>query len=194
MFQQLDLPFLIHIELMYKLLPDRAKERVRREYLLRRLVVLLSAFILILLVFMVSLFPSYIFSKVRQKEVAEGTKNMIGRQEEGKGIWDDWLMNINLKLKVLAPKLDVDRPSTLMTQVIEERVSGIKINSFTWLKSEGRSELSVVGVASNRQALLAFENKLNRSEKFLAVTLPVSNLAKDRDISFELKLIPLVKS
>ena len=187
----LDWPCLIPIEPMYKLLPEKAREKVKYEYLLRRSVVMVGAFVLVLVVAIVGLFPSYILSKALQKEVAERTQTLGLEPEPEAVVWESWLTGIKLKLKLLAPKLDEDRPSTLLAQVIAERGSGIKINSFSWVKGESKSELAVTGVAADRQALLAFENKLNSSKRFSAVTLPVSNLAKDRDISFEFKLSPI---
>lgn len=173
---------------MYKLLPEKTREKVRGEYLLRRSVVMVTALILVLVVAIVGLFPSYILSKALQKEVAERTQALGLEPEPEAVVGESWLAGINLKLKLLAPKLDGDRPSVLLAQVIAEKGGGIKINSFSWVKGEGQSQLAIAGVATDRQALLAFESRLNSSGKFSAVTLPVSNLAKDRDISFELKL------
>lgn len=174
---------------MYKLLPEVAREKVRREYLLRRAVVMVTAFIVVLIVTIVGLFPSYMLSKARQDEARErarliGLAKPSGETEE----LDKWLSQINLKLKTLNPKLDQDRPSLLLTQVIEKKGSGIRITRFNWVKIEGKNELSVSGVARDRQSLLSFESRLNNSQLFSTVALPVSNLAKDRDISFEIKL------
>lgn len=177
---------------MYKLLPEKAREKVRGEYLLRRSVVMVTALVLVLVVAIVGLFPSYVISKALQREVAERTEVLRQEPEPEAVAWETWLSSISLKLKLLDPKLDKDRPSTLLAEVISEKGKGIRINSFRWVNGDGKSELSIMGVAADRQALLAFENKLNSSGRFSAVTLPVSNLAKDRDISFELKLIPIL--
>lgn len=175
---------------MYKLLPEKAREKVRGEYLLRRSVIMVTALILVLVVAIVGLSPSFVISKALQKEVAERTESLTQEPEPDAVAWETWLSSINLKLKLLAPKLDKDRPSALLAQVISERGRGVRINSFRWINGDGKSEVSIRGVAADRQALLAFESRLNSTEKFSAVTLPVSNLAKDRDISFELKLTP----
>jgi hypothetical protein len=175
---------------MYKLLPEKARENVRREYLLRRTVVMLAATILVLVVAMVGLFPSYVLSKAEQKEVLEGVKS-VGLSDFGSAgdDIDTWLTQINLKLKVLSPRLDEDRPSLAILEVISDKKSGVRLTGFNWMKSEGKTALFVTGVAEDRQALLAFETKLNDSGAFSAVTLPVSNLAKDKDINFEIKLV-----
>ncbi len=182
------MPYLTPTALMYKLLPETAREKVRGEYLLRRTVVMVSALILVLVVTMVGLFPSYVLSKARQKEVSEKALFPEPTDSESADDLDKWLADINLKLKVLSPKLDADRPSLLMLEVINVKGSGVRLTGFNWVKMEGSGTLSVTGVAQDRQSLLSFETKLKDSGQFSSVALPVSNLAKDRDINFELKL------
>lgn len=171
---------------MYKLLPEEAKEGVRREYLMRRTVIMLSAFILVLIVSITGLFPSYSISKARQRELGDRVK-AVNAASQGKEL-EAWLSAINLKLKVLSPKLDDDRPASLMALVIKEKGTGVKLANFNWTKSDTGKTFIVSGIASDRQALLLFESKLKALNSFSSVSLPLSNLAKDKDISFEVKL------
>lgn len=169
---------------MYKLLPEMAREKVGREYLLRRTVVMLAALVLVLVVAVVGLLPSYVLSKARQKEIASLS---AGGESPDKSL-ETWVSGLNLRLKTLAPKLDRDRPAEIFADIIKERGSGVKLTDFSWIKSEKGTELSVSGVARDRQALLSFESRLQALGQFTGVSLPVSNLAKDRDIGFEVKL------
>ena len=174
---------------MLKLLTEEEKVKVMREYVLRRAVVIVSALILVVIVGMVGLFPSYILSSAHQNELKERVKVMeelkLVPTEESPQVW---LNELNLKLKLLSPSVDLDRPTEFVVMVLEQRMPGIRITGFKWSKKD--VQLSVSGIASDRQSLLTFENRLNASGKFSEVVLPVSNLAKDRDIAFQVKLSP----
>ena len=56
------------------------------------------------------------------------------------------------------------------------------------LSRDGESvrEISISGTAASRQALADFRNRLREEDGVESVDLPISNLAKDRDIPFEL--------
>ena len=179
---------------MLKLLPEETKGRVMSEYHARRLVVILLALIFVLVVTMVGLLPSYVISHSRQNELNQqlfsslaGVKNTADDMA-----LSDWLKSFNLKLRLLAPKLDTDKPSQILTDILNLRGEGVSVTNLGWSKGGQRDEgetLSLSGIARDRQALLAFESSLEGSHKFSDVSLPVSNLAKDRDISFSIKLV-----
>lgn len=169
---------------MYKLLPEEHKRKVEKEYFWRRLIVILQALIVVTLIGMAGLFPSYILSNMRQKEIGERLKAMgeTVLSEDDKEVIS-WLEEMNLKLKVLSPKLDKEKISPLIENALSAKVGGIRINSLDWTKENSKILLVISGVATDRQALIAFERSLD-SLQIGEVTFPVSNLAKDRNISF----------
>lgn len=174
---------------MYKLLPPTAQEKVKREYLLRRAVTMVAALVLVEIVTLVGLFPSYVLSEARQEEARE--KAALARDSGGVSTQGlrAWIDALNLKLKTLNPKSDTDRPSEDFFRILEQKGAGVRLTGFRWLKANGQTELSVSGVARDRQSLLAWESSLKNSGDFTNVALPVSNLAKDKDIGFEFKLV-----
>ncbi|MDO8565293.1 MAG: hypothetical protein Q7R67_01580 [bacterium] len=176
---------------MYKLLPDEERVRVAAEYSRRRVVVVLLTLILVIIVAMVGLFPSYLLSNARQREVLERGRIMGELDlDEDEAQLQSWLSNLNLKLRALSPALDRDRPSALVEEVVRGKTDGIRITTFGWNKEEKLISLSISGVARDRQALIALENSLNASGHFETVELPISNLARDKDINFQVKLSP----
>lgn len=180
---------------MYKLLPDDERQKVAREYSLRRVAVMLQALALVLVVVIVGLFPSYILSNLRKQEVAERIRvESVGEDAVESRNLRTWLNSLNLKLKVLSPALDQERLSLVLESVLSEKSLGIKLTNFVLSKSSDKVSLSISGTASDRQSLVSFQTRLNASGDFSQVTLPVSNLAKDRNIPFQLKLVPKPKS
>ncbi len=176
---------------MYKLLPEQLREKVAKEYSLRRLNLMLEAGAVVFVIAIGGLFPSYILSRFNLAEASEKMKwSQAFHREKGGESAGQWLSDINLALNTLSPELDKERPSELLLEVIGEKPSGIKLTSFKWSKDGGRLSLNISGVASSRQALLALQDALKKIPSFSSVPLPVSSLAKDKDISFQLKLTP----
>lgn len=177
---------------MFKLLTDESREKVSQEYKTRRLIVIILALILIAVIAIIGLMPSYILSNSREQEATEHLKLTaeIDNQEEGREL-RTWLTDTNKKLVTLAPSLDVDRPSDFIEDVIDLKPVGAKITSFSWSKIKDKVILSVSGTASDRQNLLRFENNIKNSILFSDVTLPISDFANDRDISFQIKFSPI---
>ncbi len=173
---------------MYKLLPPETREKVRSEYLLRRMVVIMVAAAGVLGVGLVGLLPSYVLSEARQREVAQETLANGAKTASSTGESIAWLQGLNLSLKVLNPKLDQEKPSLDLMKVIARKGSGVRFTNITWTVADGTTNLTLSGSAADRQALLTLQSALNGSGEFAAVSLPVSNLAKDRNLPFELKL------
>jgi hypothetical protein len=175
---------------MYKLLTEEPKKKVAREYSLRRALIVVWAVILVTIIGMAGLFPSYILSDARQREVSERLR-ILGELElsEEDQLLKAWLADFNLKLKVLSPRFDNKKPSLLVDKVIATKTPGIRLNSFDWTLENNVETLNVRGVAADRQSLISFEQKLE-AQGLGEVALPVSNLAKDREIDFRVTLTP----
>ena len=174
---------------MFKLLTEEEGQKVRGEYATRRVIVTLYALILVFIVGLIGLLPSYILSNARQHDVLERTRIMdTTGQRGGESELQAWLAKVNLELKVLSPELDTDRPSDFIERILDEKVPGIRLTGFSWIKVKDKVTLSVNGVASDRQVLIVFEDRIKTSGYFSEVTLPLSNLAQDKNIDFQIKL------
>lgn len=175
---------------MFKLLTEEKKVEIEKEYKLRLIIIALWSVIAVIIIGMVSLFPSYILTKARHAEVVERLALMerTSLSAEDQEV-EFWLTQINQKLKFLAPKFDDDRPAAFIEEALKVKVSGIRINSLEWKREDGKEALVLSGTSNDRQSLISFENALNKSGKFGKVSLPISNLAKDKDIDFQVKLM-----
>ncbi|MEX2013478.1 MAG: hypothetical protein WD897_00995 [Parcubacteria group bacterium] len=177
---------------MFKLLTEEGRQRVAHEYARRLAIVMLFALILVAVVGIIGLLPSYVLSNARQNEVLERTRIVGSSVERGdESDLQAWLRETNRKLQALSPALDTDRPSDFIEKILEQKITGVRITGFSWVRTEDKIILSVDGVANNRQSLITFEDRINSSGYFSEVTLPISNLAKDRDINFQIKFSPL---
>ena len=178
---------------MYKLLPEESKKMVEGEYARRRLIVWLGALSIVLVIGLVGALPSYILARARTLEMAERVKTTTLAVEASADdvALTEWLSNTSRQLLVLNPTLDTDRPSQIIITLLSERPSSVRLDFINWSKDDnGKISLTTSGTATDRQGLLFFERALKDSTKFSEVSLPLSNLAKDRNLSFQIKLIP----
>ncbi len=176
---------------MFKLLTEEERYKVRHEYNMRRAIVMLSALIMVLVVGVIGLLPSYVLSNARQNEVLERNRIIsTSKQHDDNSSLEAWLIEINNELEVSSPKLDTDRPSDFIDKVLDQKIGGVRITEFSWIKAKDGVTLAIGGIGRDRQTLIAFENSMNASSHFSTVTLPISNLAKDKDIDFHIKFSP----
>jgi len=177
---------------MFKLLTEEEKVEVKQEYSRRRSATMLMALIFVIVVEIIGLLPSYVLSNARYNEVFERTKILktVSQNKEDKEL-KKRLARLNLALEVLSPDLDIDRPSKYLNEILDERGSGISVTGYSWSKKEGKVLLSLNGIALSRQDLIAFQDTINLSGHFSEVVLPISNLAQDRDISFQIDFSPI---
>lgn len=173
---------------MFKLLTEAERQKVEHEYVRRRAIVMLFVLILILVAGIIGLLPSHVLSNARRNEVLERARVMgsvVPNDDEAD--LQTWLAETNRKLRVLSPTLDTDRPSNFIEKVLDQKMAGLAITGFSWIRAKEKVILLVNGIASDRQALIDFENRINSSGSFSEVTLPISNLAKNKDINFQIK-------
>jgi|SRR3989344_313864 len=176
---------------MFKLLTEEERRKVTRIYVTHRAIVMFSALVLVLVAGITGLLPSYILSNARQHEVLERTRVISSSRQMGDGLsLQAWLVETNRKLEVLSPMLDTDRPSDSFGQILDQKIDGVIITGFSWSRVKGKITLSVDGVARDREVLITFEDRITASGFFSAVALPISNLAKDKNIDFQIKLSP----
>ncbi len=173
---------------MLELLTEKEKDKMRHEYVLRRGVVILSALILVLVIGIVGFLPAYILSNVRENEASEWVRIINSLSLKKNEIeFQTQLLETKRRLTALSPKLDVDRPSNFIKKTLDQKISGVRVINLSWVKTNKKTDLSVSGVASNRQALVTFRDQLDSSGYFSGVTLPISDLAKDKNINFQIK-------
>lgn len=175
---------------MFRLLTEKKGKEIRHEYNKRRAGVMLFGLIIISVVGIVGMMPSYVLSHIRLEEVSRRTEVILGGLRGDEAELRDWLAETNKRLKTLSPALDKDRPSEWFEKVIDKRPAGVTITSLSWSKDRDKVALTINGIARDRQSLVEFEERISSSGNFSEVSLPISNFAKDRDIDFQMKFSP----
>jgi len=171
---------------MINLLPQYAKKQIVIEYWLRVLTIWLILLSIVAVVGMAIMFPVYVLIKTQTDIYRESANAAIQKIAVYENVSAD-LVQSSLQARII---LDTSREATL-TQYIslfgaletESLVlSGFLINR----DKNGVGNVQLTGTALNRQALADFRDQLLALEEVEKVDFPISNLAKDKDISFDM--------
>ena len=186
---------------MPNLLPSEEKKRVRREYALRRMIMIVILLGVTGIVTVIALFPSYVLVQQRFQEV-ESTLTGLKKQVD-----TDTSQRITKQLTRTNSLLETLSPSSnhvplyvfirrLVTNVPDRvTITGITYERSTTADQDGGDEgtvkvvMTVTGTAANRTTLTDFKAQIEAMEMFNDVALPVSSIAQREDIPFTMELI-----
>lgn len=175
---------------MRNLLPEQNKKIIRREYFMR---VLSIAFIFLFLTALLSstfLLPAFFLSIEKEKSVRESaeivSKSVKFREQNST---DFLLEEAERKLELLSSKNGGILVQDIVMKIVDEKPYGVSIYGISYMElTEGRSRITLTGVAGEREDMLSFRKYLERDGLFSSVRLPVSNFAKDKDIKFSIEI------
>ncbi|PIP86648.1 hypothetical protein COV42_00155 [Candidatus Campbellbacteria bacterium CG11_big_fil_rev_8_21_14_0_20_44_21] len=174
---------------MPNLLPQNNKKKIREEYLLRLLALVLVFSFITFLLASVFFLPSYFLSKNKAGLASEKIsflKSYVEKTQKS-GLSED-VISTNLKIKTLSFPEKIKFHLSIRS-ILDKKAAPIRITSLV-LRSinDEKKSLFVGGIASDRDSLIDFTESLKTINDFSAVNLPVSNLAKNKDIDFNIEL------
>ena len=176
---------------MFNLLPDILKNKVKVAYHSRLFITILVFFIFIQISFLIFLFPSWLASIYKEKEmIAQREEQANSPLTKDANPIASVIKNTNDRLKILNTVMRYPEVLPLFNSIIENKTPSISITTIDYFStSQSASSISISGVSSTRESLVSFSNKLKESKLFKLVDLPVSNFTKDKNIVFSMNLI-----
>jgi len=175
---------------MRNLLLGEDKKAIRREYLLRLAIIALSFVFVTVLFAGILLLPSYFISDSKErtaKERHEIIEQSIAAREGEASL--SLLSDANQKLALLTPQSKAISLERIIDTVVSSLPRGVTVTKFFYTYDSGKGgELSIAGKAETREDLLAFQSTLRGEPLFETVTLPISNLAADKDIAYSMAI------
>ena len=176
---------------MLNLLPEKQKKIVVTQYWLRVSITVLFSLIIVLLIAIAFLAPTFIYSKDRtvqleeQSLILENEARESGRIELSEDL-KRWQMLVKL-LDASVEKINIAETESIIK---EKQTLSISIDGLEFYRRENDdkevSEIKISGIAKDRQSLFEFQNRLKEVEVFESVELPVSNFAANINIDFML--------
>jgi len=171
---------------MFNLLPPEQKKSIRREYHLRLATVVFSFLSFTGLVLLAFLLPSFFKINISYSDLARQKNQLEEKTPELKDVemLTKTVSETMKKLRILETGLDNAALSVVIEKIISIQPSGLEIKNLSFSLKEQESKVKLTGQANTRNLLLDFVKKLGEDELFSSVDLPVSDLAKDREVKF----------
>jgi hypothetical protein len=174
---------------MHNLLSEKDKKIVHREYMLRVAAVTLILLLIAILISGAFLAPSYFIAVSKEKTAlknADIVEKLIELREK------DISVSALSETKDAINLLSINRNHAPLKSVIETIINGkplgISIRSLFYEVKGDKNIITINGVSSKRENLLAFKKRLENENLFQSVVLPISNLASDEDIRFSINI------
>lgn len=174
---------------MINLLPPNAREQVRIEYWVRVCSVWIFLIGLAFIIISILLVPSLILVQ-SQLTVYDGVYQNANSQNN---VYEDLEKDVRVANGV-AEQLVNSGSGSLFSDLISEvekiTENTVALTSIVFSRKEEKVEsIQITGDASSRSSLVQFRDELEASFLFESAALPLSNLAKDKDVPFSITIV-----
>lgn len=171
---------------MINLIPPSAKKSIVTEYWLRVLSVWCFTWAFALVVGIFLLVPVYVLINLQVSTLSESAALASEKLANLKDVTGEFNL-ANQQARVLIEGSKRQPLSVYNTLFRELETTEVSLASITITRAtEGIAPVALTGEAANRQALASFRDSLLALPEVESVDLPIANLAKDRDIDFNL--------
>ncbi len=175
---------------MFNLLPENLRKSIVSEYRLRLTVVVMFFVILIQISFLIFLFPSWLVSFYKEKDFS----NQSDELSKSLSTLDissttSFIKSFNSKIGIINESLEYPRFVPILDDILAKKSGTIRISGIYYtVNSINSGTLTLEGIGDSRESLVSFSDGLKSIEYFKKVDLPISNLAKDKNIDFTISI------
>jgi hypothetical protein len=170
---------------MINLIPATAKKSLIKEYWMRAATVWLFLWSVAVLLGIFILVPSYVLIHSQ----VSAYKDSAASASEKIASYEALAKELERSGKLAAMMKDTfSKPSTSRYLALFRSLErdGITLSEISIIRGDkGVEPVALTGIADDRQALAAFRDTMVAQEVISSVDLPLSNLAKDKDIPFD---------
>lgn len=173
---------------MINLIPPSAKKSIVIEYWLRVFSVWGFIWAISLAIGIALLLPVYVLINLQVSNLTDSAASASQKLAS----YQDVTKDLNIANQQARSIVDTRRFKTLSTyneQFKALETGQVQLTSINITRGkDGVAPISLAGNAQNREALANFRDQIKAIPEVAAVDLPISNLAKDRDIQFTMSV------
>ena len=176
---------------MINLIPPHARKYVQVEYWIRVGTVYFLLLSVTLVMVAALLIPTYVLI-TSQLQVYEEQYTETEAQNASYAELEQIVTVANATAQRVLQRAKEPSFSTLLEELSAVTDASIRLNTVTMNrdpKTKNIEQVQISGDASTREALAAFRNALEAHERFASAELPLSNLAKDKDVPFNITIV-----
>ncbi len=175
---------------MFNLIPENLRKNIVSEYRLRLVVVSIVFLILIQISFLIFLFPSWLVSYYKEKDFSVQSDE-INKSLSALDIASttNFIKSLNTKLGIINDTQEYPRFVPIVDEVLSKKTASIRISGIYFSDNSATTAvLTLEGIGDTRESLVSFADSLKTIPHFKKVDLPISNLAKDKNIDFTISI------
>ena len=172
------------------LLPLSEVKRVRKNYLIRLVSVVIIALSVLVLTQMVLLFPSYNMLQTRYQQLQRTSEYLSQITAHNVKSIKTRISALNKKAHFFGTLATAPSATTAIKQMLTIPRNGIIIKEITYTapKQKQQTQIIISGVATNRRALQLYQESLQLAPYISSANLPVGVYAKNTNIKFTITL------
>lgn len=175
---------------MFNLLPENLRKKIITEYKLRLVIVIILSVIIVQMSFLVFLFPSWLISYYKEKDSSirnEEINQFLSTLDISSTT--SYIRSLNTTLNIVNETLEYPKLVPVLDSILAKRTSNIRFKGINYsVNSSDSAVITLSGIGSTRESLVSFTKSLEQIESFKKVDLPISNLAKDKNIDFSISI------
>jgi hypothetical protein len=173
---------------MINLIPTSAKKSLIKEYWLRAITVWFFLWTVALLLGIFIMIPSYVLINSQVSAYKDWAESATEKKTSYEALAKD-LERSGKWAKLIKDNSELPRISKYIALFRSLEGSGVTVSNISIVYGDkGLEPIIIIGTATSRQALAAFRDNVLAQDSVKSVDLPLSNLAKDRDIPFEISV------
>lgn len=181
--------------MLFEFLPKEYKNRARKLYRIRLVTMFTAGTLFIFLSGILLLIPSYVFVTIERRAInAERDAISPGVSGDEAETIKEFIALSDSKTKLAKENLLKQTFTEILLFISGARNEGVILTGISFARDLKGNRIQVSGTATGREALLKFTGSLENIDIFKSVDLPVSNLAKNKDIDFSIDIIQLPQS
>ena len=169
---------------MINLLPPKAQRQLAREYRLRFLSVVMMAVACALLVLLLLSLPVWLMQKYQLRNMMSSGDLLVKLAAEQRQTEEDAKTAMSI-IKHFESEGEGNKFRDIIAKI--DSLAGEDIN-ITQFSVDAKKKLTITGVATVRTSLSAFRDRLEEDKQFSGVTLPLSSLVDESDVTFSITL------
>lgn len=179
---------------MINLTPKEERKKIKADFYLRLLIVFLFSVSMSVLIFDITMIPSYFSAQISREAVEQKLFEQKNIPVPALDIETQTIIQkINTRVKLIkeAEEKKFLVSERVINQILLKKMPDVKINSITYTTdSQSIQKILITGTAPSRERLLLFRRALEENTFFKSVDLPISNFIKGSNIIFSLTLSP----
>ena len=178
---------------MFNLLPEQEKQKIHKQYRMRKAVVILMCAFVLIVSGGIFLLPTYVSLVFQEKDLTTQIKNFKSSTDNTKnaGLLETLRLG-NQKITLTSNGIHSRLYYAMMQDLFKGKPSGVHLTGVLMLDRTEQNpkviHVSLTGLADRRDDLVAYRDLLIAHTNYRNINLPVSSLAQDKHADFVLDI------